>query len=391
VALAADRPRTDNKFHATGLRRQNQETIGVEHLPSDQGESSFVMSQESQFRSVLRGYDPEQVRSAMDELQSSIVTARRIAADRTIELTRAEEQLSRANRELDEAAARIVELERRPAQGSGGGGDVGTRIGSILALANEEAEELRAAGREDARRQLDEAEATIAASRAEAERYVDEIRRNADDQANRMLEEARRQAAELRAEAERDAQGRRAEAQAFVDRHRAQADAVAAFGAQIAEHAERLRLAQARVEQLAYEEASLVESQAKENADRIEQERKNQLAAVDARRESITAQLGTVDSLMRELGDAVGAPLGGVQSEPATADRGRQSPGSRDGSTPVMDLNERTLDNGHHRSDDGRGTADRSSEDGDEWAADDEGVEDVDAAQHRQKPARSVS
>jgi cell division septum initiation protein DivIVA len=344
------------------------------------------MSQEPQFRSVLRGYDPEQVRSAMDELQASIVTARRIAADRTIELTRAEEQLSRANHDLDEAAARIVELERRPAQAPSAGGDVGSRIGSILALANEEAEELRAAGREEARRQLDEADAAIAASRAEAERYVDEIRRSADGEANRIMEEVRRQAAELLGEAEREAQGRRAEAQAILDRHRAQADAVASFGAQISEHAERLRLAQARVEQLAYEEASLVEGQAKENADRIEQERKNQLAAVDARRESITAQLGTVDGLLRELGGAVGAPFGGVESEPAATDSGPQSPGGRNGSTEVIDRSAQASDNGHRRPDDdgAREPADRSSE-GPDWAADDEGVEDVDAAQHRQQ------
>lgn len=344
------------------------------------------MSQEAQFRSVLRGYDPEQVRSAMDELQSSIVTARRIAADRTIELTRAEEQLAQANRDLDEAAARIVELERRPTQAPSASGDVGARIASILALANEEAEDLRAAGQEDARRQRDEADAAIAASRAEAERYVADSRRNAEDEANRILDEARRQAAEVRAEAERDAQGRRAEAQAILERHQAQAEAVSAFGAQIAEHSERLRLAQARVEQLAYEEASLVEGQAKENADRIEQERKNQLAAVDARRESITAQLGTVDGLLRELGDAVGAPLGDVQSDPAADESRPPEPGGGAGPTPVLDVSALAHDNGHQRSEGtgARETPDRSPEDAD-WAADDEGVEDVDATQHRQQ------
>jgi hypothetical protein len=344
------------------------------------------MSQDPPFRSVLRGYDPEQVRSAMDELQASIVTARRIAADRTIELTRAEEELARANRDLDEAAARIVELERRPAQGSSAGGDVGARIGSILALANEEAEEVRAAGREEARRKLDETDAAIAASRAEAQRQVDETRRRVDEEANRILEEARRQAAELRADAERDAQGRRVDAQAILERQRAQADAMSAFGTQIAEHAERLRLAQARVEQLAYEEASLVEGQAKENSERIEQERKNQLAAVDARRESITAQLGTVDGLLRDLGSALGAPFGDVENEPAATDSGQPSSGNRDGSTEVLTRSEQASGNGRDGSDDGgaRETADRSSEDA-EWAADDEGVEDVDAAQQRQE------
>ena len=349
------------------------------------------MSQEPPFRSVLRGYDPEQVRSAMDELQSSIVTARRIAADRTIELTRAEEQLARANHELDEAAARIVELQQRPAQAPNPGGDVGSRIGSILALANEEAEELRAAGREEARRQREEADAAIARSRAEAERDVDQLRRNADQEANRIVEEARRQVAELRAEAERDTQARRAEALAMVESHRAKADAVAAFGAQLAEHAERLRLAQARVEQLAYEEASLVEGQAKEDADRIEQERKSQLAAVDARRESITAQLGTVDGLLRELGAAVGAPLADTPNEPADdATEGYPEPDA-EGSPDVVEVSSQPFANGHHRSDDEGGpreSADRSSEssqDTDDWEDDEEGVEDVDATQHREE------
>jgi chromosome segregation ATPase len=265
------------------------------------------MSEEPQFRTVLRGYDPEQVKSVLDELQTSVVTARRLAADRTIELTRMQEHLNHVQRDLDQATARVEELESRPPQAAPSAGDVGARIGSILALANEEAEELRAAGREDARRQLDEADAALAAARAEAQRHADELRSHADDEANRIVVDARHEASEVRAEAARDAEDRRAEAQEIVDRQRAQAAAVAEFGSQIATHTERLRLARERVEQLAAEEAALVERQSQESSDRINRDKQNQLAAVDARRDSITGQLGTLGALLRELGDAVGA------------------------------------------------------------------------------------
>ncbi|MEP6649984.1 MAG: hypothetical protein ABJA74_08730 [Lapillicoccus sp.] len=254
---------------------------------------------------MLRGYDPEQVRSAMDEMHTSVVTARRLAADRTIELTKMQEHLNRVQRDLGEAAARIAELQGRQAQAAPTAGEVGARIGSILALADEEAEELRAAGREQARRQLDDADAAIAASRAEVTRYADEARHSAHDDANRIVEEARHQASDLLDEAERDAQARRTEAEAIVESHRAQTAAVTQFGGEIAKHAERLHLAQARVEQLAHDEASLVEHQAQENTDRIQRDKENQLAAVDARRDSITAQLTTLGALLREVGQAV--------------------------------------------------------------------------------------
>src|SRR4051794_39303178 len=85
-------------------------------VASASAESRSPMSEEPPFRTVLRGYDPEQVRSAFDELQTSVVTARRMTADRTIELTRMQEQLATVQRELDATSARLRELESRPAQ-----------------------------------------------------------------------------------------------------------------------------------------------------------------------------------------------------------------------------------------------------------------------------------
>ena len=264
------------------------------------------MSEESQFRTVLRGFDPEQVKSAMDEMHTSVVTARRLAADRTIEVTRMQDHLNQVQRRLDEATARIAELEKQSPQSAPSAGDVGARIGSILALANEEAEELRAAGRDQAQRTLAEADASARAARSEAERHADEVRLTARGDADRVVDEARQRAAALLDDANRDADARRAEAQAIVDSHRAQADAVAAFSGQIAKHTDRLQQASTRVEQLAHEEATLVQRQGQESTERIQRDTENQLAAVDARRQSITAQLSTVGELLQQLGRAVG-------------------------------------------------------------------------------------
>ena len=269
------------------------------------------MSEESQFRTVLRGFDPEQVKSAMDEMHTSVVTARRLAADRTIELTRMQDHLNQVQRRLDEATARIAELEQQAPQSAPSAGDVGARIGSILALANEEAEELRAAGRDQAQRTLAEADASAMAARSEAERHADQVRLTARGDADRVVDEARQRAAALLDEANRDADARRAEAQAIVDSHRAQADAVAAFSGQIAKHTDRLQQASTRVEQLAHEEATLVQRQGQESTERIQRDTENQLAAVDARRQSITAQLSTVGELLQQLGRAVGPDAAG--------------------------------------------------------------------------------
>jgi len=269
------------------------------------------MSEESQFRTVLRGFDPEQVKSAMDEMHTSVVTARRLAADRTIELTRMQDHLNQVQRRLDEATARIAELEQQAPQSAPSAGDVGARIGSILALANEEAEELRAAGRDQAQRTLAEADASAMAARSEAERHADQVRLTARGDADRVVDEARQRAAALLDDANRDADARRAEAQAIVDSHRAQADAVAAFSGQIAKHTDRLQQASTRVEQLAHEEATLVQRQGQESTERIQRDTENQLAAVDARRQSITAQLSTVGELLQQLGRAVGPDAAG--------------------------------------------------------------------------------
>ena len=61
------------------------------------------MIEQPQFRTVLRGFDPDQVIAAITELTGSLAIARRTAAERTMELTKAQE--------------RAAALERRPRRG----------------------------------------------------------------------------------------------------------------------------------------------------------------------------------------------------------------------------------------------------------------------------------
>src|SRR6478672_10659077 len=124
------------------------------------------MIEQPQFRTVLRGFDPDQVTAAITEVTTSLAIARRTAAERTMELTKAQEREAALNADLDEAVARLA------AQGESSNsqvfGEVGTRVSAILRLADEEAGHLR----------------------VDSERYADEVRRKADAEAARMKEAA---------------------------------------------------------------------------------------------------------------------------------------------------------------------------------------------------------
>jgi chromosome segregation ATPase len=120
------------------------------------------MVEQPQFRMVLRGFDPEQVTAALTEVTTSLTIARRTAAERTMELTKAQEREAALNADLDEAVTRLAALSENSHNHVFA--DVGTRVSAILSLADEEAGQLR----------------------AESQRYADEVRRKAEGEAARM-------------------------------------------------------------------------------------------------------------------------------------------------------------------------------------------------------------
>jgi cell division septum initiation protein DivIVA len=302
------------------------------------------MTQTPSFRTVLRGYDPGDVDQRFSELSRALVAARQEAADRTVELT----QLQQANTRLKEGQAdlerRLGELEdsqRRAAAPSFA--DLGERIGTILSLADEEADEIRRSAVEDARALRGSATTEVDESRRSAERYATEVRGSAEAEAARVVEKARQQADALLDDADREASARREEGEAFYESQRARAAAAAAdfeatlgarresaaeeFARQMAVHEQALAEAEQRAASLAAEsesahrqarteattlldsarqEAEGLVAAAREKAERVRRESERELAAATARRDSITAQLSNVRQMLSTLG---GAPM----------------------------------------------------------------------------------
>src|SRR4051812_22050455 len=124
--------------------------------------SRIGMTEPAQFRTVMRGFDPAQVTSTVAELSTALSTARRTAAERTVELATAQERAALLARELEDALAQLSTLREAVAAPSHPD-DLGPRVTAILALAEEEASQRR----------------------EESEREADEIRRAAEVEAAR--------------------------------------------------------------------------------------------------------------------------------------------------------------------------------------------------------------
>ena len=207
------------------------------------------MIEPPQFRTVLRGYDPEQVAAAVTELSGSLAIARRTAADRTMELTKAQQHVATLTAERDEAVERLA-AGTSSDSGHGQFVEVGARVSAILSLAAEEAGQVR----------------------AEAERFAEELRRSAYADAQRMKAAAAAAADEIVRQANQEAATRR------------QADA-------------------ARQEQLANAEgaaAQIIES-ARGEADLEVRRARADVAAAERARDRIATDLGGVLELLAQL------------------------------------------------------------------------------------------
>ncbi len=198
------------------------------------------MIEPPQFRTVLRGADPEQVAETMKELQTSLVVARRAAADRTIELSRLQEEHQSLQERFAATQRQLGEPQQPgqpgqtgqqgPAQPGGSAySDLGARIGSMLSLAEEEATQIRATAEAEAAKRRDHAVRALAAELAAEEARLDEIkartaalgeelarlRARGDAENERLREQATQEADHIRQQAQSDADAlhRRAEEQ----------------------------------------------------------------------------------------------------------------------------------------------------------------------------------
>jgi len=150
---------------------------------------------------VLRGYDPDEVMSAITELTSSLGIARRTAAERTMELSSVQARAASLEAELGETTEKLAAAELETAGGTAAFVGVGTRLTAILELAEEEAGQVRA-----------EAQRYVDGLHASAEADAQRIRREAAESAEAVLREANDEAAALR-RADAESQARIAEAE----------------------------------------------------------------------------------------------------------------------------------------------------------------------------------
>ncbi len=283
------------------------------------------------FKNVRHGYDPAEVDRHVAELRQAAEDAQQRADDLA-------DQLSASATD-----SKAVSLGKPMPPAEPTFHDFGKRIGRILAMAEEEAEEMRNAAVAEVDSRLAEADETAARVRSEADAYASETRASADEHSTTLLEDARRQADQMADEAERMAIARSGEAEALYEEQRAKsAKAAADFEQTLADRrakaekefqeraemaekeldAARNRVAKLRAEgdqmqaeaarraqQLqadAERKAEQTVADAMERADRIRAESERELSAATQRRNAINAQLANVRQMLATLQGAAG-------------------------------------------------------------------------------------
>lgn len=306
------------------------------------------MADHDTFRVVLRGYEPAQVNERINELTKVAAQARAQRDALAARLEAAERDLAEAT-QAQTASTGAAPVAAEPPTYE----HLGDRVGQILTLADQEAQDLRRRAEEQIaglRRQLDEEEQ---ATREKAERYAAETRSAAESEAARIVADARRAADERIDKAEREATSRIQAAEAIHEEQRTRAvKAAADFESTLAERRkvaedefqrqmdevqgrldearQTLEKARAdarqteddakaearRVVDSAEQEAQRVRDQAAAATARMRAESERELAAATQRRNAINAQLGNVREMLATLTGSV------VPTEPAepTAD-----------------------------------------------------------------------
>lgn len=289
------------------------------------------------FRTVLRGYDPTEVDRAIGDLCKARDQARAEAADESLSLGKAQAAVSQLEEQLASYRTRLAKLESAKDE-QPSFSDIGARIGRMLALAEDEAAELRSRAKTEAERVSGEAITEAEQLKANAERHSRDAISKADTEAARILEAAKRQADEIVDYADREAVARREEAEAVYEAHRARAAAAAAefeqnlaerrdkaadeLAAQTATNEQAIARLRERHDNLELEAESLLAG-AKDQADatlkaareeavqhiasarasavKIRRESERELQAAVARRDAINAQLANVRQMLATL------------------------------------------------------------------------------------------
>jgi cell division septum initiation protein DivIVA len=288
-----------------------------------------------EFRTVRRGYDPDEVEQVLDDLYASLNDAVRDVERQAAAVRAAERSQEELKRDLADAERRIAELQRHPAGGSAPSFEnLGSRIGEILQAATAEAAEITRRAREEAQAIHNESEANVVTSRAEVDHYATDIRSQADHEAHEVTARARAEAGRILDDARilREAQQRadleayeRLAAELAERRNRAEVE----FANEAAAHQRRLAALSARVDAVTDELSQEREHAQAEAAALIEEARRYRAkvrAQIRATREqlhSVMSSAGLPVPLVREDADVHGTD-DGDETEASTPDPTRQ-------------------------------------------------------------------
>ena len=301
------------------------------------------------FRTVLRGYEPAQVDAEVATLGQALNAARAELGELTVQLKEAGQRQAELQATNEAANARAEEAARARTMASRPTfADLGERIGQILTLAEDEAAELKRSAQEEGARLVEDATKRATQMVSEADRYAVDTRSSAEADAEARVAGAQRRADELIDHADREAAARREEAEAVYESQQARAaqaaadfertladrrDAAAAdFAVAMSQREDQLRAADENLRASENEalrivsdagsqaeamrakaerEAEELVGEARAKAERIRRDSERELAAVSARRDSITAQLSNVRQMLATLGG--GAALAAVE------------------------------------------------------------------------------
>lgn len=181
------------------------------------------------FRTVLRGYEPAQVDAEVATLGQALNAARAELGELTVQLKEAGQRQAELQATNEAANARAEEAARARTMASRPTfADLGERIGQILTLAEDEAAELKRSAQEEGARLVEDATKRATQMVSEADRYAVDTRSSAEADAEARLAGAQRRADELIDHADREAAARREEAEAVYEHQRARAAQAAA-------------------------------------------------------------------------------------------------------------------------------------------------------------------
>jgi cell division septum initiation protein DivIVA len=292
---------------------------------------------------ILRGYDPEEVNAAFEDLTKELETARAASTGQDADVDELQATIDQLQQELDEMSLYSADLEERAAQAPKAPtfDDLGSRISQMLSLAQAESEDVRTTAKNEAEKLTADTQTAAEQSRADAEAYAAEVRTKADAEATRIITQAQREAEGILDQADREALARREEAEAIYENQRARAAVAAAdfektlaerrdeaardFAAQMKaqdeamqraeealyatqEEAERYKAdahdqAEGTIKD-ANNQANEILKQAKAAAERIRRESEREVQAASARRDAITLQLSNVRQMLATMGVA---------------------------------------------------------------------------------------